>query len=409
MGQRTRQRQRVVILGGGFAGLAAARGLEAERFDVSLVDRRRAFEFLPNIHELLSGVKSPELLRLPLERTVTGLGHRFVNDTVTGIDPDERAVTVEGRRPIGYDALVVALGGVDATRGVAGVTDHAHPFKSVDDCARIGGRLAELDASGGQARIVIIGGGLEGVEALGEILRRYRRNGRLGVTLVEARERLLPEAPAALDRQVRGLCRPFNVAFEMDAPVASIESDRVLLGDGRDLAADLVIWTGGPAPPPELSGAGLAREGGWAAVNESLQSIDHEEVFVVGDAAEVSHAVSKQAYNALDMGECVAANVARLADGRALVPYRPSPKPTLISFGDLTCFMVVGERSASGAALSAGKEAVFELVMAQLDTAPWWRRIPGATARAGQAVHELLWPTMSSPRALLRQANLRLL
>lgn len=409
MGQRTRQRRRVVILGGGFAGLAAARGLEAERFDVSLVDRRRAFEFLPNIHELLSGVKSPELLRLPLERTVTGLGHRFVNDTVTGIDPDERAVTVEGRRPIGYDALVVALGGVDATRGVAGVTDHAHPFKSVDDCARIGERLAELDASGGQARIVIIGGGLEGIEALGEILRRYRRNGRLGVTLVEARERLLPEAPAALDRQVRELCRPFNVAFEMDAPVASIQSDRVLLRDGRDLVADLVIWTGGPAPPPELSGAGLAREGGWAAVNESLQSIDHEEVFVVGDAAEVSHAVSKQAYNALDMGECVAANVARLVDGRALAPYRPSPKPTLISFGDLTCFMVVGERSASGAALSAGKEAVFELVMAQLDTAPWWRRIPGATARAGQAVHELLWPTLSSPRALLRQANLRLL
>ena len=130
-------RPRVVILGGGFAGLAAARGLDADRFDVTLVDRRPAFEFLPNIHELLSGVKSPELLRLPLDRALAGLGHRFVNDTVTGIDPVERTVRVERRRrPIGYDALVVALGGVDATRGVAGVTDHAHPFKSVDDCAR---------------------------------------------------------------------------------------------------------------------------------------------------------------------------------------------------------------------------------------------------------------------------------
>ena len=410
MGKPERPRQRVVILGGGFAGLAAAQGLDAERFDVALIDRRSSFEFLPNIHELLSGVKSPELLRLPLHRALARLGHRFVHDTVTGIDPVERAVGVERRhRPIGYDALIVALGGVDATRGVSGVTDHAHPFKSVEDCASIGRRLAELDAGGKPAGIVIVGGGLEGVEALGEILRRYRRNPLLEVTLVEARERLLPEAPAALDRQVRELCRPFNVAFEMEAPVAGIESDRVLLRDGREIAADLVIWTGGPAPPPELSVSGLAATGAWAGVNDSLQSRDYHEVFVVGDAAEVPEAISKQAYHALDMGECVATNVARFVDGRELVSYRPSPKPTLISFGDLTCFMVVGERAVSGAALSAAKESVFELVMVQLDPAPWWRSIPGATARAGRAVHELLWPTLTSPRALLRQANLRLL
>jgi len=403
-------RPRVVILGGGFAGLAAAQGLVADRFDVTLVDRRTAFEFLPNIHELLSGVKSPERLRLPLDRALGGLGHRFVNDTVTRVDSVERAVLVErGRGPIGYDALVVALGGVDATRGVTGVADHAHPFKSVAECARIGDRLADLDAGGRQAGIAIIGGGLEGVEALGEILRRYRRNEQFAVTLVEARERLLPEAPAALDRRVRELCRPFNVTFEMDAPVESIESDRVLLRDGRAIAADLVIWTGGPAPPPELSASGLAADGAWAGVNASLQSNAHDEVFVVGDAAELPAAISRQAYHALDMGECAAANVARFLDGRELVSYRPSSKPTLISFGDLTCFMVVGERAASGAALSVAKEAVFELVMAQLDAAPWWRRIPGATARAGQAAHELLWPTLTSPSALLRQANLRLL
>ena len=410
MGKPNRRRAQVVILGGGFAGLAAAQGLDADRFDVTLIDRRIAFEFLPNIHELLSGVKAPELLQLGLDRALAASGHRFVNDTVTGIDPVERAVDVESRRgPIGYDALVVALGGVNATRGVAGVTDHAHPFKSVEDCARIGTRLAELDAAGRHASIVIIGGGLEGVEALGEILRRYRRNGLLDVTLMEARERLLPEAPGVLDRQVRKLCGPFNVSFEMDAPVEAIESDRVLLQDGRSVTADLVIWTGGPAPPPALSISGLAPEGAWAGVNDSLQSNDYEEVFVVGDAAEVPEAISKQAYHALDMGACVATNVARFVDGRELVSYRPSPKPTLISFGDLTCFMVIGERAVSGAALSAAKEAVFELVMAQLDPAPWWRRIPGATARAGKAVDELLWPTLTSPRALLRQTNLRLL
>ncbi|MEL7210386.1 MAG: FAD-dependent oxidoreductase, partial [Actinomycetota bacterium] len=175
MGRPHEPRPRVVILGGGFAGFAAAKGLDADRFHVELVDRRSALEFLPNIHELLSGVKTPDLLRLPLEPALSELGHRFTQDAVTSIDPAERTVTLEqGGDPLGYDALVVALGGVDNTRGVAGVVSHAHSFKSVDDCARIGERLAELDAGDGPARIVIIGGGLEGVEALGEILRRYR-------------------------------------------------------------------------------------------------------------------------------------------------------------------------------------------------------------------------------------------
>lgn len=144
-------------------------------------------------------------------------------------------------------------------------------------------------------------------------------------------------------------------------------------------------------------------------MHDSLQSATHEDVFVVGDAADLPTGISKQAYHALDMGACAAKNVARFLDGRELSAFRPAPKPMLVSFGDLTCFMVVGERAVSGAALSAAKEAVFEVTMARLDAAPWPHRLPAATARAGRAVHELVWPTLTSPRALLRQVNLRLL
>ena len=127
----------------------------------------------------------------------------------------------------------------------------------------------------------------------------------------------------------------------------------------------------------------MAPEGAWAGVNATLQSNEHEEIFVAGDAAEVPDGLSKQAYHALDMGECAARNVQRFAEGRELLTFKPSPKPTLISFGDLTCFLVVGERALSGAALAGAKEAVFELVMAQLDPAPWWRRLssPGSSCR----------------------------
>jgi NADH dehydrogenase len=402
------RRKRVLILGGGFAGLAAALELSPDRHRVTLVDANRCFEFLPNIHELLSGVKTPALLRLPLDRAVRRAGHRFVRERVTRIDPVERCVCTERRRsPLRYDALIVALGGVDATRGVAGVREHALPFKSVAQCDRIGRRLARLAARREPARVVIVGGGLEGVEALGEILRRHR-DAAVRVTLLEGRHRLLADLPAALDAEVRRLSAAYRVELRTECRVRRIERRTVVLEDGGALPSDLTIWTGGPAPPALLAACGLAPRDAWAPVAATLESKGHPEVFVAGDAAELPTPLAKQAYHALDMGACAARNAVRRLADRPLEAFRPSAKPTLISFGDLSCFLVVGERVLTGPALAAAKEAVFELVMAQLDRAPWWRRLPGALRRADRAARTLLWPSVSSLDALRRQRQLAL-
>jgi NADH dehydrogenase len=399
----------VVILGGGFAGLAAALELRADRHDVVLVDRRTGFEFLPNIHELLSGVKAPELLRLPLAPLLRGAGHRFLHDTVTAIDAVARTITTQrDGHTIAYDALILALGGVDATHGVPGVVAHALPFKSVEQCHRIGRRLLRLTESGTPGKVVIVGGGLEGVEALGEILRRHRSS-RLQVTLVEARGRLLAEAPAALDGHVRELCEPYPIDFALGVPVKCVQKNGVVLDDGRLLPSDLTIWTGGPAPSPLLARSGLAPEGSWAPVETTLRSVSFPDVFVAGDAADLPTPLSKQGYYALDMGRCAASNVERLRRGRQPTAFRPSRKPTLISFGDLSCFLVLDGRVLAGPALAAAKEAVFELVMAQLDAQPWWRRLPRMLARGEQATRRLLWPSVSSLEALVRQGRLAVL
>jgi len=407
---RPATRTRVLILGGGFAGLSAAQALDATRHEVTLIDARRNFEFLPNIHELVSAVKTAQLLRLPLADSMQRAGHRFVHDEVTGIDPAAcRVSTQRRRRAIGYDALIVALGGVDATHGVPGVREHALGFKSVTQCQNIARRLDQLATRRSAAQVVIVGGGLEGVEALGEILRRHRHRNHLQLTLVEARERLLPEAPAVIDQHLRQLCAPYRVNFELGLPVRRIRADAVVLGDGRALPSDLTIWTGGPAPSPLLAGAGLAVPGEWAPVHDSLQSSLYAQVLVAGDAAALPMPLAKQAYHALDMGAHAAGNAERLLAGLRLRAFRPAPKPMLIAFGDLSCYLVAGERVLAGSALAAGKEAVFELVMAQLDAQPWWARLPGMAQRSQRAARALLWPSMASLQSLRRHAQVSIL
>ncbi len=407
MERRTeRNARRIVILGGGFAGLAAALRLD-RRHRVTLVDRSRHFEFLPNIHELLSGVKTPQLLRLPRDRIVRRAGHRFVQARIEGIDLESRRVHVTNRRPIGYDALIVGLGGENATYGIPGVVEHALPFKSVEDCHRIGRRLAALRRSRDGGDVVIVGGGLEGVEALGEILRGHAGDGALRVHLVEARDRLVAEAPVRVDRSLRRLAAEHDVELHLGRAVTRVEAGGLTLEGGERIDSRLTIWTGGPAPSSLLAESGLASgPDAWAPINGQLQSHAAENVFVVGDAAELEHPIAKQAYHALDMGEVAANNAVRLLAGRRLRTYRPSPKPMLISFGDVGGFLVAGPLVVEGAAIGAAKEAVYELVMAQLDRRDGPEALQAAFSRGIGAVRELVWPVLRAPLRWPRLARL---
>jgi NADH dehydrogenase len=231
--------------------------------------------------------------------------------------------------------------------------------------------------------VVIVGGGFEGVEALGEILRRYRSRKNLTVHLVEAGPRLMANSSARIDAAVRRHCAGLNVRIHTGQPVERVRPKSVQLRGGERLHSDLTIWTGGVVAPPLLAAARLASgRGQWAPVDATLRSLRHPNVFVIGDAAGLPRPLAKQAFHALEMGECAAKNVARAAAGRALVTYRPSRTPLLVAFGDLDTFLVAGRAVVANAALAAGKEAVYQLTMAQIDPPTSTQALRPLAARA---------------------------
>ncbi|MEQ8514140.1 MAG: FAD-dependent oxidoreductase, partial [Chromatocurvus sp.] len=273
-------RARVAIIGANFAGLAAARRLSTGH-SVTLLDPQPAFEFLPNIHELVSGVKKPPHLRLSRETLTARAGHRWRPEAVKKLHvPIGQLELISGER-LTYDACVIACGGVNTDFGIPGVREHTLPFKSVEECSAIGDRLAELEQRGRAADVVIIGGGFEGVECLGEILRRYRHNAAFNLHLVEAGGRVMPESPPCIDAAVRGHCEGLPVTFHCGVPVSRVSRTRVTLADGSILRSDLTLWTAGAAPAPLLLDSGLAPDRrAWAPVNDCLQSVAAPNVFI---------------------------------------------------------------------------------------------------------------------------------
>ncbi len=403
----TQSGRRVVIVGANFAGLTVALQLST-RFAVTVIDPQPHFEFTPNIHELISGVKSPRLLRLPKKRLLSAAGHGFVQEKAVVLEPSAHNVTTESGKSFEFDVCVVALGGVSNSSGVRGANTFALPFKSVQACEAIGEKLKNTVGRKPRSSVVVVGGGLIGIEALGEILRRYRNASGLTIYLVEQQDRLLPDEPAVLDREVRKVCRTYPVHFYTGASVVSMTADEIALDSGKILPSDLTIWAGGAKASPLLAEAGLAPEDGqWAPVQDTLQSRFFENIFVAGDAAQLPEPIVKQAYYAIQMGEQGAENVERCLAGRPLRNFRPSPMPKLISFGDLDTYLVQENKVIAGSALAAGKEGVFQVNMAKFDRPISPGLFFNFQERHLNGLLELALPALTSPFALMRLGNVR--
>ena len=215
-------RSHVVIIGGNFAGLVAASRLSSDH-DVTVVDARADFEWTPNIHEILSGVKSRESVVLPRAECVNRYGHTFVQDVVTRIDRDSSTVITQSGLALPYDACLVAAGSVRTTFGVEGADQYALGLRSVGDAVRIAGRLDKLATRKRRASVVVVGGGVTGIEVVGEILRRREQGDEFNIHVVEVESDILDEQLDGLASDAQERFAPYPVTVHTNTAIKAGE------------------------------------------------------------------------------------------------------------------------------------------------------------------------------------------
>ncbi|MFP4476762.1 MAG: NAD(P)/FAD-dependent oxidoreductase [Desulfatibacillaceae bacterium] len=407
---RGRKKTHVAIVGANFAGLSAAMALPADRFNVTVIDPNPGFEYLPCVPELISGRKRPKNLRIPKQRIVRRSGHTYLPEQVVELDPARGHLLTDKGQEFAFDFCICAVGGQSAVGRVEGAREHARPFQSVNASHVIGERLGDLIENRKLVSVVIVGGGSEGVEVLGEILRAHKKAPGLHVRVIEGAGRLMPHLPEVLDREVREAASPYNVHFHIYSLVKRVETSTVHLVTGETLHSDLTIWTGGVEPRALLHESGLApAPDSWAPVYSTLQSRRFDNVFIAGDSADLPFDAEKKGYQAIAMGRTAAHNLSRLVSGRDLESFKPENKPTIVPFGNLDCYVVYNGTVLAGVALGSLKEVVYQVVMARFDAAMSPLYLARLGRRAAKGWKNQLAASMHSVDAMRRLGNVRLL
>lgn len=356
---------RVVIVGGGFGGLEAAKALGRLPVEVTLLDRRNYFLFQPLLYQVATGGLSPADIAMPLRRVVRkNANTRVLLEEVTDIDPARRVVRC-GDKEYPYDTLILAAGSNLSYFGNEEWSRYAPGLKSVEEALEIRNRMlrafeeaekeSDPDIRRAWMSFAIVGGGPTGVElagTLGEIARdtlrgdfRSIRPEEARIFLLELAPRVLPSFPEELSEAAELSLIRLGVRPLTGVRVTGINQDGVEFErDGRRqwLAARTVIWAAGVQAHPlarllhEKTGVSVDRAG-RLHVEADCSLPGHPEIFVIGDLASYRDgrggALPALAPVAMQQGRYVARVIAHRLNGRPAPPFRYRDKGTLATIG----------------------------------------------------------------------------
>ena len=329
---------RIVVVGAGFAGLTAARGLLRELGDaaeVVVIDARDHFLYLPLLPEVTTGVVEPRHIAVSLARTLPGA--RLVVGAVDRIDVAGRAVhwtdADGGRGATTYDRLVLTVGSVNRLLPIPGVCDHAHGYRGIAEALYLRDHLvrqvelaaAEPGDRAARCTFVVVGAGYTGTEVAAQgarftaqLVKAYPalRDQPMRWLLLDTAPRVLPELDPRLSRTAHRVLRARGVEVRTGESVAEARADSVRLTGGEEVPMRTLVWCVGVRPDPLVDAIGLATDRGRLVVDPYLAVPGHPEILACGDAAAVpdltrpGHVTAMTAQHATRQGALAARNLA---------------------------------------------------------------------------------------------------
>ena len=348
-------RPRVLVLGGGFGGLGAARELEKADVDVVLVDANDYHSFQPMLYQLATGLLDTTAVAHSLRDLFQHQKNATVHQaTVSAIDLDRREVQFTDMPALQYDYLVVGLGAVVQFFGCNGAPQNAFPLYTVEDALRLRSHIigrweaADRDPSlidDGALNVVVVGGGPTGIESVGALSELYRSDfakdyrgvaaDQARLTLVEAGPTLFPMFKPDIREYAQHELEDRGVEIMLGERVEAVEPTRVKLASGTVLNAHTLVWGAGLQGSPLTQSLGVElQKGNRIAVDPELRLPDHPEVFAVGDAAWITDTASGDVLPqlgsvALQAGEQAGKNIGRIVAGKKAKPFKYHDKGTM--------------------------------------------------------------------------------
>jgi NADH dehydrogenase len=372
------KRLKVVIVGGGFGGLSAAKKLSGSPVDVTLIDRKNHHTFQPLLYQVATSALSPGEIASPLRHILNRARNvEVVMDEVTGVDADTRRVLLKHGPELQYDYLIVAAGARHSYFGHDEWERNAPGLKTIEDAVEIRHRVllafeqaereAYLTGQHGPLNFAIIGGGPTGIELAGAIADIARDalaldfkaidTTKARVMLFEGLPRVLSVYPEALSLKAEAQLKELGVELHTNSLVTAVESNRIKVGE-EWIPTSVTLWATGVAASPLGKALAAQAQGvqvdraGRVPISADLSLPGHPEIFVIGDLSSLKDASGKPVPGlgsaALQQGKAAAANILCDLRGKERLPFRYWDKGTMATIGRRRAVAQIGRWQFSG-------------------------------------------------------------
>ena len=342
---------KVVILGGGFGGLTAARAL-TKIADVTVVDRHNFQTFLPLLYQVSTAGLAADHVAYPIRGALRKTGAKFRMASPISIDHKNKQIKLDSSELLDFDHLIIALGSTTADFGIPGVTEYALGMKTVHEAltirAEVMRRFEDLCRFEDNTRfsISVVGGGPTGVEmagALAELVKGPLKSDQanaaahIDVRLIEASDRLLPPFSPSISARTKKDLEKLGVKVLLNTAVKELEHRKIILKDGTTLPSEITIWAAGVKGSPAMQQLNLPVVGNRLSVDQTLQVKNYPNIWAIGDIAGVVGKNGKPlpmvAAVAIQQGKFIAKQITRLAKQKPLAQFSYLDKGSMATIG----------------------------------------------------------------------------